>query len=627
VNSVTIPKNITREHILKAMQKIDQEGVPETRKSTQFNIMSEKLYPPKYTISLANQFANGYELPPSEFSGGVESNKFLTDLGFRIVNNETSMNASNSRTYQPARYEMVIKENSSWTKLNKSKMIARKKVDWSTFHDGSTIPLEFHEDFETANNHKHLNRGEKHKVTLMFDVHQYEATLVNVNRKVKSDTLQLLYGKDLKDLLKTVFKSSYDYIKQNRKEGEKKSIVVPDELAEYIEFYETGEPFVYQMKFIPHGHEEGNDMTSLSFGDLTDHIYQYIQSKGFHYQKEEVINLCLSLKTKPFVILSGVSGTGKTKMVQWFAESVGATEENGQFTLIPIRPDWNDGSDLLGYVDIKGEFKKGPLTKVIEHANRNPDLPYFVLLDEMNLARVEYYFSDILSVMESRKWKDGEMVSSNLLTEETSGVDLKLPNNLYIIGTVNMDETTHPFSKKVLDRANTIEFNRVELGNFAFLHNLDEVAPVVVGHDSFASHYLHLKDVYQKHPKLVEDVTGELVKINEALQVLNAHVGYRVRDEICFYIAYNNEGQLMPFDQAMDHCILQKVLPRIAGSDSRVDTLLRKLYLLFTNKQFEDDSESVVELDLTTAKYPQSAAKVVEMLRRLDDGFTSFWIS
>lgn len=365
----------------------------------------------------------------------------------------------------------------------------------------------------------------------------------------------------------------------------------------------------------------------LTNNELINHIHSYIKSKGFYYKKEEVMNLFLSIKTKPFVILFGISGTGKTKMVQWFAESVGATEENGQFALIPIRPDWNDGSDLLGYVDIKGEFKEGPLTKVIKRAEENPNLPYFVLLDEMNLARVEYYFSDILSVMESRKWKNGKMVSSNLLSEETAGLDLKLPNNLYIIGTVNMDETTHPFSKKVLDRANTIEFNRVELANLDFLLELNEIEPAVIGNNSFASRYLHLKDLYQKNTGIVERVTEELVKMNESLQLINAHVGYRVRDEICFYMAYNVESQLMNFQEALDHCILQKVLPRIAGSDSRVDQLLRDLYKQFTNKQFEEDLDLAVN-HLTNANYPHSAAKVVEMLRRLrEDGFTSFWIS
>ncbi|MED3892787.1 DUF3578 domain-containing protein [Peribacillus frigoritolerans] len=361
--------------------------------------------------------------------------------------------------------------------------------------------------------------------------------------------------------------------------------------------------------------------------DLTTHIHSYITAKGFYYTLEEVTNLFLSLKTKPFVILSGISGTGKTKIVQWFAESVGATEDNGQFTLIPIRPDWNDGSDLLGYVDIKGDFKPGPFTTVIEKAEQNPDEPYFVLLDEMNLARVEHYFSDVLSVMESRKWEDGKMVTSALLSAEMAKREIRLPVNLYVIGTVNMDETTHPFSKKVLDRANTIEFNRVELSNLAFLEEQAEVEPKLVQDHMFRSKYLHLKDLYLGNQELVRKVTAELEDINKSLQLTNAHIGYRVRDEICFYLAYNEDSELMSFEMSFDHCILQKILPRISGSDTRVERLLEGLYRLFTTKEYIDDEESN-EISIRTARYPKSTAKVVEMLRRLrDDGFTSFWIS
>lgn len=367
-----------------------------------------------------------------------------------------------------------------------------------------------------------------------------------------------------------------------------------------------------------------NKNTFLPSMDVINHIYSYIKSKGFYYPKEEVINLFLSLKTKPFVILSGISGTGKTKMVQWFAESLGATEKNGQFTLIPVRPDWSDGSDLLGYVDIKGDFNEGPLTKAIRAAEEHPELPYFVLLDEMNLARVEYYFSDILSVMESRKWEEGRVVSSTLLSEEVAKEEVTLPNNLYVIGTVNMDETTHPFSKKVLDRANTIEFNRVELDNLSFLHDLEEVDPLVIGQSQLASRYLHLKDLYKVDTEIIEKATSELVRINKSLQFINAHIGYRVRDEICFYLAYNKDGDLMSFEEAFDHCILQKILPRLSGSDSRIDQLLRELYLLFTNTEYQEDSQ----FDEQSAIYPKSARKVIEMLRRLQaDGFTSFWIS
>ncbi len=114
--------------------------------------------------------------------------------------------------------------------------------------------------------------------------------------------------------------------------------------------------------------EEGGKL--MNSRDVIEHVHSYITSKGFYYEKEEVTNFFLSLKTKPFAILSGISGTGKTKIVQWFAESVGATEENGQFALIPVRPDWSDGSDLLGYTDIKGEFKRS-FDKCVEKSDQS----------------------------------------------------------------------------------------------------------------------------------------------------------------------------------------------------------------------------------------------------------------
>jgi hypothetical protein len=367
----------------------------------------------------------------------------------------------------------------------------------------------------------------------------------------------------------------------------------------------------------------------LPIKEIITHIDKYIASKGFYYEIQEIQNLYLSLRSKPFVILSGISGTGKTMIIKWLAESVGATEENGQFSLIPVRPDWNDGSDLLGYVDIAGKFKEGPLTTTIKRALDHPDRPYFVLLDEMNLARVEYYFSDVLSVIESREIKNGRIVTSPLLKEGTreNGSPIHFPENVNIIGTVNMDETTHPFSKKVLDRANTIEFNEVKLDYLEFLGNIPSVEPIKLHNNSFRSSYIHLKDVYLLYSDLVEDTTKELVNINNILKTIGAHVGYRVRDEICFYLAFNKLGDVMTFEQALDRCILQKILPRIAGSDTRVDRTLRGLFEYFTGKEIVHDLE-FYEADIQIAKYSKCAVKTFEMLRRLrDDGFTSFWIS
>ena len=300
---------------------------------------------------------------------------------------------------------------------------------------------------------------------------------ISMNDRVRKDD-EIYLGTSQK--AKQYVFSTAAYIQYDRDNLPEEDVLVSDleSMVHYYEEYIKMKKNSDQTEVTEADKVKENENKLITSENLVNHIHSYIKSKGFYYKKEEVINLFLSLKTKPFVILSGISGTGKTKMVQWFAESLGATEENGQFHLIPIRPDWNDGSDLLGYKDIKGDFVEGPLTRIIKQANESLHLPYFVLLDEMNLARVEYYFSDILSVMESRKWQDGQIVTSHLLSKEMTGYDfdLKIPSNLYIVGTVNMDETTHPFSKKVLDRANTIEFNRVELSNISFLNETEEVA-------------------------------------------------------------------------------------------------------------------------------------------------------
>ncbi|RHW35911.1 hypothetical protein D1B33_12520 [Lysinibacillus yapensis] len=350
------------------------------------------------------------------------------------------------------------------------------------------------------------------------------------------------------------------------------------------------------------------DLIDIDNSRMINHINVFLKSKGFYYYEDNIKNLYLTLRTKPFVIISGISGTGKTKIVQLFAEAIGATEENNQFKLIPVRPDWSDSSELLGYTDIKGDFVKGPLTEMLEHAHQNPKKPHFVLLDEMNLARVEYYFSDVLSVMESRKRVDGQITSSTLITVEEES--LTIPGNLYIIGTVNMDETTHPFSKKVLDRANTIEFNEIKLMNFGSITNSETVEPVPVSNEVLESSFIHLIDAFASHEKLIRDVSEKLEKINEYLIPIHAQVGYRVRDEICFYMAHNEEGgQLLSPDDAMDFCIMQKILPRIGGMEAVVRPVLNNL---------KEELSS----------YPRCTKKIEEMLGRLDvDGFTSFWIS
>ncbi|GIO64058.1 McrB family protein [Paenibacillus cineris] len=386
--------------------------------------------------------------------------------------------------------------------------------------------------------------------------------------------------------------------------------------------------------------------------ETVNQIKAFIKQNGFHYSDPLIENFYLSLKTKPFVILAGISGTGKTKLVKLFAESVGATGESGQFTLIPVRPDWNDPSDLIGYQDLSGRFKPGRLTEVMVTASlpENRNKPYFICLDEMNLARVEHYFSDLLSLLESQRWMDGQIVTEPLipytsldrLEDQEFYGDLGIPENVYLIGTVNMDETTYPFSKKVLDRANTLEFNHIDLTQLPWSEGdeeqeIVEIAPV--SQRFFRADYLNLVNVDAENKELVKRTTNRLVAINQILEEIHAQVGFRIRDTISFYSIYAERFGLLTEDEAFDLQLLQKILPRIQGSHTSVKRVLLKLLKvclegesLKVNDLLDDASPLYSRWDAgkeaPAAKYRQSARKLAFMLRRLEeDGFTSFWLS
>lgn len=686
----------------------------------------------------------------------------------------------------------MIKQVRSWSKDNRKRLIASKKVDWSIFEYGTHIPFEFHNEFALANGNRFLKKGEKKTVKLLVDNEIYHAELVNAERRdYDGDSLELRYpgNHKLKQLLKETFSVSFNYLSEERDKNPGKKITTPEDIAEFIDFFATDEPFVYNVElrtnkprlkkisywwvnqgrtyrqekrggylWAPqkgrHGREvdhhirlleadvgdlvfcyaekeikaigvvkkrvveaqkptefttdewqedgyllelayyefektikkddiplqwrldelgpfnRNGDLNQgyffsisdkfahkvyqmfsnqfpievrtmiennapenasivLSNKELVDHIHAYISAKGFFYSKEDVANLYLSLKTKPFVILSGISGTGKTQIVRNFAESLGATVDNGRLMMIPVRPDWNDGSDLLGYTDLKGKFNPGPLTILLQEASKeeNRNKPYFVLLDEMNLARVEYYFSDLLSIMESREWKGDRIVTDSIRLDNESGKSVSIPDNVYIIGTVNMDETTHPFSQKVLDRANVIEFNHVKLDDFSFFD--EKTVPlesIEVSNDLLRGQYVRLKEVYSEEKEYIHKITKKLVEINVILKEINASFGYRIRDEICFYMIHNKHAQLLDENDAFDFQIHQKILPRLTGNNETSYRVLKELYRFCTNRIVEDDQLDTLKENLDHAIYPKSASKLADMIRRqYEDGFTSFW--
>ena len=369
--------------------------------------------------------------------------------------------------------------------------------------------------------------------------------------------------------------------------------------------------------------EEGEPEMQITIKEAIDQIKSYIAAKGFTYGDGLIENFYLSLKSKPFVILAGTSGTGKTRLVKLFAEAVGA-----EYKMVSVRPDWSDGSDLFGHTDLNGNFIAGPICDAFDRAADEPDKPVLLCLDEMNLARVEYYLSDFLSVIESREWTDDGIVVTDPIAQYKNGI----PDNLYFVGTVNMDETTFPFSKKVLDRANTIEFSYVDL--LPGFDALDaETKQQHLSNDFLRTNYLVMATDCEDEKDFVIQVCDELQKVNNILRKANAHVGYRVRDEIVFYMLNNKKAEnLLTFEQAFDNEIMQKILPRIQGSQTAIKDLLVELFKYCMDNYSGLDTESgnagkQMQAMSDSAKYPESAKKIGYMMMRYEeDGFTSYWL-
>ncbi len=292
-----------------------------------------------------------------------------------------------------------------------------------------------------------------------------------------------------------------------------------------------------------------------------------IAARGFVFEPWQVAAYVTALRTKPFVILAGVSGTGKSRLPALVAELTG-----GEATLLPVRPDWTDSSDVLGYTDLGGRFRPGRLLEVARGATARPDQHHVCVLDEMNLARVEHYFAEVLSRIEDRREAPGGGFAGALLGQRPAGddapwADVGLPPNLALVGTVNMDETTHGFSRKVLDRAFSLEISDIDLSVWS-------VEGAAVTPPAWPVHAFHPRAVRlgaltagEDEKKLVEAAIAALTEVNEVLRCAQLQVGYRVRDEVALFLVHAQEV-LAAFKTRdgvgvapLDLALLMKILP------------------------------------------------------------------
>lgn len=335
-------------------------------------------------------------------------------------------------------------------------------------------------------------------------------------------------------------------------------------------------------------------------------LRRHLFDRGFAIGLADLINFYLSLKPRAFVILSGISGTGKSQLPRHFAELLlpPGRPSLANFELVPVRPGWNDVADLMGYFNsIHGGFEPGPalaaFRKAVQGFDTHGDLAVILLLDELNLSRVEHYFADFLSVMESRRFTGESWVTDPLrLAGGRTGVlnfvgqtthtqpyvdsidaELQIPDNLFVIGTLNIDESTQGISNKVLDRANTIELEDVDFtpSEPAAPQGYINADLHLLGHYLADRPYRTISQARAAHSALVSEMTNRLTALNNVLSEWRLHFGMRTRDEVCIYMAYAQDFctiataaniDLEGFNRnaAFDRQVLQKVLPRISGT-------------------------------------------------------------
>jgi MoxR-like ATPase len=286
-----------------------------------------------------------------------------------------------------------------------------------------------------------------------------------------------------------------------------------------------------------------------------EEIEKAIKTLGGHYPNGEVRRFHAALNFlnhKHFVILSGLSGTGKTQLALKYARAVhGLTSNTTADPLLfecPVRPEWTDPTGLTGYYDVlTNRYVVPTFLEAVLVATAHRESPVFVILDEMNLARIEYYLSDILSAIETQGAL--QLHSNGVPLEGTTGASVRaeipLPSNLFIIGTINIDETTNPVSDKVLDRASVIDMSVVDVSGFM----------------------TSLKERYPELQNAKSNSEEKLTEIHKLLEHYGLGFGYRIIEEFVRYHAFDAEHLQNPSDSVTDHLLVQKILVKLRGSE------------------------------------------------------------
>jgi hypothetical protein len=394
--------------------------------------------------------------------------------------------------------------------------------------------------------------------------------------------------------------------------------------------------------------------TSMFTYDDKTKLTDAVRATGFQAEDGFVDRVLDSLAAKPFLILTGNSGTGKTKLAELVAARLSGKDAH---VTVAVGAGWTDNRNVVGFVNFlrSDEAKEGrslplyqstPILDLLLRANSNPAEPHFLILDEMNLSHVERYFADFLSAMESTKGLihlHSEGDEETLLAVVSGGEQavprrLAFPTNVFVIGTVNVDETTYMFSPKVLDRANVIEFRTgmSQIGEYLSSSKAG-VSEITQGGDSEQRGFLQLAKAIRSGTLAAGDADtsrriGEaLTKVFDIMADARLEFGFRTIKEVVAYHAADHalsaDASKWKWETVFDFQLLQKVLPKLHGSKRRLEPLLLRLAgFCETGTMPPKDATYPDDLSASGAvKYPRSRAKLVEMIEAVRrDQFVSF---